>query len=48
MEAERKYDEESLQHIHALLRKHDIPDILRMALDVTKSRMSIPSAMHQS
>ncbi|KAJ4295613.1 hypothetical protein N0V90_007626 [Kalmusia sp. IMI 367209] len=38
MDGERKYDEESLQHIYALLQKHDIPDILRMALDITKSR----------
>lgn len=41
MGAEGKYDAESLQHIFALLQKHDIPEILKMALDVTRSRTLI-------
>lgn len=39
MNMERKYDEESLQHMYALLQKHDIETIFRMALEVTQSRM---------
>ncbi|KAF1967097.1 hypothetical protein BU23DRAFT_559646 [Bimuria novae-zelandiae CBS 107.79] len=38
MDPGRKYDEESLQHIYALLQRHDKDDILRMVLDVAKSR----------
>lgn len=41
MNAEQRYDEESLQHMYALLQKHDIETIFRMALEVTQSRMSI-------
>ncbi|KAL5444629.1 hypothetical protein PMIN06_008369 [Paraphaeosphaeria minitans] len=38
METEQKYDEESLQHIYALLRRHRSNDVIRMFLDVAQSR----------
>ena len=41
MNAEQRYDEESLQHMYALLQKHDIETIFRMALEVTQSRTSV-------
>lgn len=38
MESERTYDDESLQHIYALLQRHRSSDVIRMVLDVAQSR----------
>ncbi|KAF2449111.1 hypothetical protein P171DRAFT_186277 [Karstenula rhodostoma CBS 690.94] len=50
MEAEHRYDEESLQHIYALLRRHRSSDVIRMVLDIAQSRpaSTITSASHFS
>ncbi|KAK7186491.1 hypothetical protein DPSP01_002080 [Paraphaeosphaeria sporulosa] len=38
MGADQKYDEESLQHVYALLRRYRSNDVIRMVLDVAQSR----------
>lgn len=38
MDEEQRYDEESLQHIYALLGKHEWPEICRMVQQVSSSR----------
>ncbi|ORY18420.1 hypothetical protein BCR34DRAFT_610397 [Clohesyomyces aquaticus] len=40
-----EYDEESLQHIYALLQKHKSTDLVRMVLDVAETRLSATSSL---
>jgi hypothetical protein len=46
METKRAYDEESLQHIYALLRNHRSSDVIRMVLDVAQARTLLHLVHH--